>query len=434
MNFGVVEPWEPATRSRAARFAMTFRLTREKFGKRRAFQFALRTIIVKLPQFVAHSRALRRRDKVRAEISGARLNRTNDHPHLALAVTGGIGDFIILARFARDLQASAGPFVFDVFAPEPKRAVWAFSAVPGFRVAYHDILFDRTIREYDLAVRANQMLIVYQETARWSVLREAPKLLEVVIRVVEARLGIDVFVQNHPWLDNHFARSVVFEGHRRGDYLQHFAGISHGGDKFIVPTDHGTPKRLGLEGRAYVTVHNGFDTGFVVSGRRATKCYPYFGAVIAQLKLKFSDVVFVQIGTKTSERIAECDLNLVNKTTMDEVAGLIAGAKLHLDNESGLVHLASCLGTRSAVVFGPTPSDFFGYRGNINIDPPICGNCWWMTKTWMDMCAKEYDTPRCMTEQDPAVVASRVAGALEEVVATWRNPDNLIAYQEAVSL
>ena len=420
MRIEVLEPWESPTKSRAARFVMTFRHTRERLGNRRALQFAVKTIVVKLPQLIAHTRASRRRGKVRAEIARARLKRTNDDPHLAIAVTGGIGDFIILARFVRDLQTSAGPFVFDVFAPIPKHAVWAFSSVPGFRVAYHDILFDQTVYDYDLAVRANQMLIVYQESVRWDVLREAPRLLDVVATIINARHHIDVFVQNHPWMDNYLARAVVFDEHSRRDYLQHLAGIDHGGDNFTVPTDASAPKRFGLDGRLYITIHNGFDTGFVVSGRRATKCYPHFGAVVAILKREFRDVRFVQIGTKTSERIDECDLNLLNRTTLDEVAGLIAGAQLHLDNEGGLVHLASSLGTRCAVVFGPTPSDFFGYPGNINIDPPVCGNCWWMTKTWMDLCAKEYDAPRCMTEQDPVVVASRVSTGLKEEVASWR--------------
>ena len=100
---------------------------------------------------------------------------------------------------------------------------------------------------------------------------------------------------------------------------------------------------------------------------------------------------FVQIGTVTSEPIAECDLILLNQTSLDEVAGLLGQASLHLDNEGGLVHLAACLGTRSAVVFGPTPSDYFGYPANINIEPPVCGGCWFMTRTWMDACAKGYD-------------------------------------------
>jgi ADP-heptose:LPS heptosyltransferase len=133
---------------------------------------------------------------------------------------------------------------------------------------------------------------------------------------------------------------------------------------------------------------------------------------VARLKRALPHLRFVQLGTVTSEPIEECDLILLNRTSMDEASGLIAQAALHIDNESGLVHLAACAETRAAVVFGPTPSDYFGYPGNINIDPPVCGNCWWMTRTWMDACAKGFATPRCMTEQNPEVVADRILRAL----------------------
>jgi ADP-heptose:LPS heptosyltransferase len=166
-------------------------------------------------------------------------------------------------------------------------------------------------------------------------------------------------------------------------------------------------------------VHNGFDTDFVITGRRATKCYPHFGAVVARLKRQWPDLKFVQIGTTTSEPISECDLVLLHQTTLDEASGLIAGAALHLDNEGGMVHLAACLGTRSAVLFGPTPSDYFAY---LNFDPPVCGNCWWMKRSWMDVCAKGYDTPLCLSEQDPESVARAVSAALRGTPATGWTP------------
>lgn len=406
-----------ATRTRLERFATTFRQTRDRHGNRRALQYATRTIVVKLPRVFAHARAARRAGAVRAEIARARLDRIDGHPHLAVAITGGIGDFIVLARFFRDLHEAAGPFEFDVFAPIPKQALWIFSAVPGFRTAYNDIILDKILGEYDVALRANQMLLVYEDHVRWRALRGSPRLLDVVATAIKARPAIEVFAQNHPWMDNHLARSIVFQGHGRRDYLHRFAGIGYGGDVFGLRADSTAAARHGLRGRDYVTVHNEYDTGFVVSGKRATKCYPRFGAVIAILKQQFPGILFVQLGTTTSEPIAECDVNLLNRTSLEEAAGLIAGARFHLDNESGLVHLASAVGTRCGVVFGPTPAAFFGYPGNINIEPPLCGDCWWMTRTWMDMCAKGYGEPRCMTEQDPATVAARVSPALKSVHA-----------------
>ena len=224
-----------------------------------------------------------------------------------------------------------------------------------------------------------------------------------------------MFVERHPLMDNYLARAAVFGNATRKDFLHKMAGLSYGGDQLLLKQDPNIVTRKGLRRGRYVTVHNGFDTGFVITGRRATKCYPHFGAVVAQLKAECPDLQFVQIGSVTSQPIVECDLVLLNQTSLDEVVGLLAQAALHLDNEGGLVHVAASLGTRSIVVFGPTPSDYFGYPVNINIDPPVCGNCWWMTRTWMDVCAKGYEIPRCMTEQPPEVVAHYALEALAQM-------------------
>ena len=107
----------------------------------------------------------------------------------------------------------------------------------------------------------------------------------------------------------------------------------------------------------------------------------------------------------TSARIDEADLNLIGKTSLPEVAELIRGAVLHIDNEGGLVHLARAMGTVSCVVFGPTSSRYFGYAANINIDPTFCGGCWWINETWMNHCPRGFATARCMTEQPASAVA-----------------------------
>ena len=124
------------------------------------------------------------------------------------------------------------------------------------------------------------------------------------------------------------------------------------------------------------------------------------------------DLRIVQIGTTTSESIADVDLCLIGQTNLQEVSGLLRASMLHLDNEGGLVHLAACQGRRSLVVFGPTPSDYFGYAGNININPLKCGNCWWLDDLWMDHCPRGLAQPECMFSQPPEHVATLAIEAL----------------------
>lgn len=400
---------------RLQRAALLVRNTHIERGWKAAGVVLGRLLWLKVPLLLRHLRAAAEAPAVRAAVARARAESIVQQPYLALAVTGGLGDFLVIARFVRDLAASIGGMRFDVFSPTPAQATWAFSRIPGFRAAYHDILFNRTIAEYDVGLRASQFVVVYPEHVRWESIRGNEHLIRIIDSLVRFRPAIDTFIDGHPWLDNSLAREVISFNATRRDFLHHMADLPYGGELLPVPADASVVSRMGLRPGQYITLHNGFDTGFVISGRRATKCYPHFGAVVARLKAALPHMQFVQIGTVTSESIPECDLILVNKTSLDEAAGLLAQAALHIDNEGGLVHLAACLGTRCAVVFGPTPSDYFGYPDNINIDPPVCGNCWWTTRTWMDVCAMGYAVPRCMVEQDPRIVAERI---LEGIVPT----------------
>jgi hypothetical protein len=328
-------------------------------------------------------------------------------PCIALCLTGGIGDTVVIARFMRDVVAAAPGARFDVFMARPDTAAFVFAKVPGFRRAYHDALFEPLRREYPLALRANQTVVAYLDSIRWKELREAPALVAMLDKLRLARAEIEDFVARHPLRDNCLARSAVFAGASRRNYLHAMAGLQYGGDRMEIAGDRTAPARFGLAGTAYVTVHNGYDPDFTISGQRATKCYPHFGRVVALLRAQRPDLVFVQLGTSTSEPIAECDLDLIGRTSLPEVVGLLGGALAHIDNEGGLVHVAACLGVPAVVLFGPTPSDYFGYPANINIEPAVCGDCWWLTRSWMSSCVKGYSVPRCLHEQKPELVVAR---------------------------
>jgi FkbM family methyltransferase len=402
---------------RFERLRVALRETRSARGRAAAVALLGRIVLRKGPVLLRRIRASRGTGALRAKVAKGRGDLATGEPYLAFVLTGGLGDYVVIARFIRDLSAHVGDIKFDIFSPSPTAAAWAFANVRGFHGAYYDILFENVVAEYDVGMRLNQFAVVYRENIQWRSIQDQHGLMKVITNLVAYRPKVDVFVERHPLLDNFLAQAAVFANATRRDFLHVMAGVPYRGERLPLPQDPGVVSRLGLRPRQYVTVHNGFDTEFVITGRRATKCYPHFGAVVAELKAAYPELRFVQVGTVTSEPIAECDLTLLNKTSLDEVVGLLAQAVLHIDNEGGLVHVAACVGTRSTVVFGPTPSDYFGYPGNVNIDPPVCGSCWWMTRTWMDVCAKGYDTPRCLMEQPPAVVAKHALRAIAEAIA-----------------
>jgi len=397
---------------RLRRFATAARLAYAERGIFAGTRFVARTMRRKLAQFIKNQMARGAANALRAQISGLRASCHEDTPQIAVAATGGIGDLIVIARLLRDMGAAAGRISFHVFVPRPATAAWVFQNVTGFAGAYPDSLFDKARGEYDVAIRANSFVIAHTETIKWEQLCKTPRMAEIAFAIIRGRRHVDPYVAQHPYLDNKLAREIVRGGWTRRNYMHHLAGIEYGGDRMALPRARDALARFGLEDGAYVTIHNGFDTDFVVTGQRATKCYPFFSEVVAIMKRARPDLMFVQLGTITSEVISPCDLNLINRTSMAEAAALIGGAAMHIDNEGGLVHLAACLGTRSTVVFGPTPSNYFGYEGNVNIDPNFCGDCWWTTRSWMDRCAEGFSEPRCLTEQKPEYVAQRALAAL----------------------
>ena len=395
-------------RTRLKRFLAGIHDNYRRRGLRSSVWFIVLTLRRKAGLIVTSATSKAQTRTLRAEMRAERLLAPGQIT-LAVLLSGGVGDTIVIARFIRDLMLVAPGASFDVFLARPAMAAQVFQALPGFRQAYHDALFEPLRSEYDVALRANQTVIAYEEHLNWQALRDVPGIVGALREMRRARADIEDFIQLHPTRDNFLARKVVFAGHDRRTFLHAMAGISYGGDHLAIARDATAPTRFGLAAGQYVTVHNGYDPDFIIAGPRATKCYPHFGEVVAKLKALYPGIAFVQVGTTTSEPIAECDLNLIGRTTMTEVAGLLAGALAHIDNEGGLVHMAACLGVRSVVVFGPTPSDYFGYPGNANVEPAVCGNCWWITRSWMERCVKGYPAPRCLEDLSPEVVATQAA-------------------------
>lgn len=128
----------------------------------------------------------------------------------------------------------------------------------------------------------------------------------------------------------------------------------------------------------YVAIHN------TKSKTRATKRWSDKNW---EKLVKLIGIPVVQVGVK-GEGI-KGTVDLTGKTTFEETASIIRGAKLFIDTESGLVHLARGLNTKSIVLFGATGKEHFGYKKNINLDSGWkCSPCWYQTSDWYKKCPK----------------------------------------------
>jgi hypothetical protein len=57
-------------------------------------------------------------------------------PVIAVLVTGGVGDYIVIARFLRDFAAAIEPVRFDIYCAQPEAGDWVFASIAGFRRCY----------------------------------------------------------------------------------------------------------------------------------------------------------------------------------------------------------------------------------------------------------------------------------------------------------
>jgi hypothetical protein len=81
-------------------------------------------------------------------------------PHLAVKITAGLGDYVVAARYLRDLADRVEPFSFDLYSGNPDIAGWIFKSVPGFRNSYTEFLFDELRAKYDLALWVMHFVVV----------------------------------------------------------------------------------------------------------------------------------------------------------------------------------------------------------------------------------------------------------------------------------
>jgi hypothetical protein len=336
---------------------------------------------------------------------------------VAFKITGGIGDHLVAARYIRDLLAAAGDFRFDVYSTLPEEAQWIFSTFKQLNDCF-DAYFswDVNFSRYPVAMYLSIVAVVYEKAADWGEVGKQNKRLQKICKTVsQCWPEIEPYFVYHPLTDAALARKAVFRGMKRHNFVQGISEIDYGGDVFPLAADTKAIEKFGLKGKRYVTIHNGFDVTqrhLVGKGKRATKCYPHFDKVIAGLRRRLPELYVVQVGATTSEPIGGVDLSLVGRAVLPETAEILRNSLLHIDNESGLVHLAACLGVKSCVIFGPTDPDFFAYEGNINLRAPFCGGCWWVTEDWMSTYPRGFGEARCLSEQRPATVIEAIASHL----------------------
>lgn len=347
-------------------------------------------------------------------------NNQLDMPQLyAIKITGGLGDALMISRLVRDLQAQIFEgFQFDIFCQTPGLVSFFFENIPGFRKCFYIESYGFGASGYDFSLIVNQFVTFDESRFNTNkIIRHFPKVFEAYSTNKKQRDKIEKFISAHPFLDGAFADVATKKGKKRYSFLHEMLGINYSGNEVKLSLDYTVLDKLKISACKYITVHDGWDNNFNLAAERPTKALPYstWVALVKHIKEQVPDIQIVQLGGKTGADIPGVDFNFRDMISFKESAAVIAGSLLHIDAESGLVHLATSIGTKSLVVFGPTNIDWFGYDININIPPRQCGNCWWSSDTWMDTCPLGHKHPVCTSTHDPISIADEAINYLRKI-------------------
>lgn len=173
--------------------------------------------------------------------------------------------------------------------------------------------------------------------------------------------------------------------------------------------------RFGIDS-PFITIQRGMNPK--VKSEEGPKLWPVesFEKLIALLHEKFPQYKIVQLGESEErcKQLAGIDISLIGQTDWDDVKVLLSEAAFHIDGECGMVHLRKALHAGpSVVLFGPTPVDFFGYDGNINITANACSHwCVELTNDWEYHCPNVNENA-CMLSITPEMVITEMEKYLE---------------------
>jgi hypothetical protein len=345
----------------------------------------------------------------------------SDRIQIAILIQGGIGDVMIAARWLRRVIpkiGSGGDFALDIYYATPQNVEFIFGNFESVRYIYDSITFHRASNFYNLALIINHLGFLEARKIRAEEIGSNRALLNLVTSWIDGINAYRRFSQGNyrpPRVSAELAEFIRRRGFNRSNILQDQTGIDAPcwPFPFMLPSGDALAQYPQLRER-YITVHDGWDAQLKIGGRRPTKCYPIekWRSLVRKIKAELSDIVVVQLGGDVGAQIPEVDLSLKGVVGLPWAVKVLQNSLLHIDTDSGLVHVAVSLGKKAVVLFGPTGIDFYGYPQNANVQASGCTNCWLSTGDWVTTCLIGDRQPRCMSHIPEELVLEAVAEAV----------------------
>ena len=335
---------------------------------------------------------------------------------IAIKLNGGFGDYIIRKNNIREVSEWNHDILLDIYVNNGKLdfSSTLFGDIANInRIIDTNAEYHAKMEKYLAAFYFDNMLLV--DFINESALLDIPPDLREKLRQVKnayMQYGIE---SGGILYSLHYARCEK-DGLNCYTSYNRYGAFHVNESKTSIPLDIKFESEfMELNLKNYITLNYGWDKS-AGSENVSAKVWPleYFKRLAALIHNEFSNVKLVQIGMKDSPIIDCCDDYILGKN-IELIKYVLRGANLHIDSEGGMTHLATQLGTKCVVMFGPTPINYYGYESNMNLVSDVCSNCCWFVPDYIS-CYRNLKKPDCMYSISPERVMEAVRSCLSEIV------------------
>ena len=341
---------------------------------------------------------------------------TDNRRHVLWHLRGGLGDVAAARLAVLAMRKHLPDAVFYYYTDSP------FAASALFEENEQNVFLscqEPAFYKYDLAFELCQSFRLMNVNQKRLAALQA-EFLPLLEEMKKRQKIFSFFLDDSYLMEDLLGRYMYRQGMKRLDLQSYLSGLDF--DTQAAPslplslTDENKLDAFGLKGKKYITIHDGIDATFRLSGQRALKCWSVekWKELVLQIKKQYPHIRVVQLGGKNSQKFDFADVSLIGKTALTDLPAILQHSLLHIDGESGLVQLARYLKTISVVLFGPTDKTYFSIAKNINLKAEKCGSCMWLLgPKWHTECRLGYDVCQNMQAFSVAQVFDAVQTQLK---------------------
>lgn len=354
---------------------------------------------------------------------------------VAVQMNSDLGSLLVGLNFLHSIRKLPGnaDIRFELFLKAPSPAAEkVLTEIHGSAAAGTEKQFAKLERKnYAMLLDLDILpILVY---GNWRVLRQTPELLRLgkLWQENEKNQYYTAFYRrNKVWSHPYLVRILIQHGvtFLNAPDLDGTLGIRNA-YAITLPSED----IRGVIQKRFITVHTG------QGGMPSTAQWTQEGMerLVSMLRAEYPQYEIVQLGLpgEKDSRLEGVDRFLAEPEAWEQIKCLLKNAALHVDYDSGMVHMRKALhGGPSVVLFGPTPPEFYGYGDDLAVRADACDVwCMQLTDRWDTVCQKTRGHAPCMTalsaQKVMACARKALSGEIPQISAEIPTQVPLCAYR-----